>query len=409
MNSDNIMTKRFDVVICGGGLVGLTLGLAMGRYGVKTAIIDSTPVDKMVASSFDGRVSSIALGSKHVLETIGVWHHLNLSAQEILEIRVSDGNSPFFLHYDHMELGDEPLGWMVENRLLRGALISEVEKCDVVEHLTPVTVSAVSFDENYTTLSLSDGTDLSANLAVGADGRRSFLRNLAQIDTIEWPYKQIGIVCTVRHQFSHNSIAHEKFRPSGPFAILPMTNNRSSLVWTESANLAPKILNLPDEIFLSELSDRLGDFLGEIQVDGPRWSYPLSLCQARSYIAPRLALIGDAAHAIHPIAGQGFNLGIRDCATLAEIVVERLRLGLDVGSPDLLQKYERLRRFDSMMLAGVTDGLNRIFSNDLPPLKLLRGAGLASINQMPPLKRIFMRHAMGLSGNLPRLAQGKPI
>jgi len=403
------MTNKYDVAICGGGLVGLTLGLALARYGVETAIIDSTPLDDLLSKDFDGRASSIALGSKNVLSAIGVWSYLESDAQPILQIRVSDGNSPLFLHYDRLDLGEEPLGWMVENRILRISLLKALKNFNKVSHFAPESVKSFNVSDDIAIMKLSNGRIIESSLAVAADGRNSFLRSESGIKNIELSYNQVGIVCTVKHQFPHQGIAHEKFLPSGPFAILPLTSNRSSLVWTENSVLAPKILSLDKEDFLRELLHRFGDFLGEIELEGPRWSYPLSLSYAKEYVAQRTALIGDSAHSIHPIAGQGFNLGIRDCAALAEVIVETRRLGLDVGSEDLLKQYQRFRRFDSAMFTAVTHGLNLLFSNQNSSLQIIRRFGLAGINQSPPIKKFFMRHAMGLIGDLPRLVRGEQI
>ena len=246
-------------------------------------------------------------------------------------------------------------------------------------------------------------------LAIAADGRQSALRELAGIDVVRWSYPQTGIVCAVTHEAPHHGIAHEHFLPSGPFAILPMTRNRSSIVWTERNDLAPAILELDDDAFAAELKRRFGDFLGDVRVGPQRWAYPLSVVHARDYVAPRVAAVGDAAHAIHPIAGQGFNLGLRDVAALAEIIVDRLRLGLDPGDTEALMRYQKWRKPDNMMMIAATDTLNRLFSNDVAPVRVARDTGLALVNQLPPLKRVLMRHAMGLVGDLPRLTRGEPL
>jgi 2-octaprenyl-6-methoxyphenol hydroxylase len=246
-------------------------------------------------------------------------------------------------------------------------------------------------------------------LVAAADGKNSPLRKAAGIATLAWSYPQTGIVATVRHAEPHRGIAVEHFLAAGPFAILPMTEQRASIVWTERAALAPRLLALDDEAFLAELARRFGDHLGALALAGPRWSYPVSFLHARRIVAPRLALVGEAAHVIHPIAGQGLNLGIRDVAALAELIVDARRLGLDIGSAEVLQRYESWRRLDAMLLAGVTDGLNRLFSNSLAPVRAARDLGLAAVDRLPPLKRLFMRHAMGLSGELPRLCRGEPL
>ena len=303
----------------------------------------------------------------------------------------------------------DPLGFIVENRAIRAALLARAGALVALRHLAPASVEALETTAGGIEARLADGRCLRARLAVAADGANSGLRAAAGIETVRWSYEQTGIVCTVEHERPHRGIAHERFLPAGPFAILPMTGNRSSLVWTERADLAPALMEAPPAVFARELGARFGDFLGALEPTGPRWSYPLNLTHAKRYVAPRLALAGDAAHAIHPLAGQGFNLGIRDAAVLAELVVDRARLGLDIGGDDVLVHYQRRRRFDSVVLIGVTDGLNRLFSNDSQGLRLIRDVGLAAVNEMPPVKRFFMRHAMGLAGDLPRLARGEPL
>jgi 2-octaprenyl-6-methoxyphenol hydroxylase len=264
------------------------------------------------------------------------------------------------------------------------------------------------------TLFLSDGSEIIAPLIVGADGARSKMRELAGIGVRHWTYPQSGIVCTVRHARSHHNVAHEHFLPAGPFAILPLADNRASLVWTERATLAPALIALPPDEFLAELATRFGDFLGDLALEGPIWSYPLSLHLAERAIDMRLALIGDAAHGMHPIAGQGFNLGLRDVAALAETVVDAARLGLDIGAGTVLRRYADWRRLDTLAMLGITDLLNRLFSNDVPPVRLARDLGLAAVNRVPPLKRFLMHHAMGMSatmtgGTLPRLLKGEAL
>lgn len=402
-------TSDADVLIVGGGLVGLTLAVALAGAGVRVTVIDRADPAAMKDAAFDGRVSSLAQGSVAILEGIGVWPAIAPAAEAILEIRVSDGASPLFLHYDHADVGERPLGYIAENRTSREALLKVAETLPDLRLLAPVTLGDLVRGADGVEATLEDGRMIRARLAVGADGARSQMRERAGISTVDWSYRQIGIVCTVAHERPHRGIAHERFLPAGPFAILPMTENRSSLVWTEKASFAPDILALDEAGFMAELSARYGDFMGHLEVVGPRWSYPLALRHARHYTSERLALVGDAAHAIHPIAGQGFNLGIRDAAVLAELIVDRLRLGLDPGSPDVLAHYQRWRRFDATAMIAVTDGLNRLFSNDIPPVRLARDLGLAAVNQAKPLKRAFMRHAMGMSGTLPRLARGERL
>jgi 2-octaprenyl-6-methoxyphenol hydroxylase len=402
-------TLRAELVVSGGGLVGLTLATACASAGLDVVVIDRETPPQMVAEAFDGRASAIAFGSQRVLQGIGLWDKIAAEAEPIREIRVADGDSPLFLHYDHSELGDDPLGYIVENRVLRRALFARLAELPTLRHIAPATVVSAERKAAGVTVRLDDGRSIAGALLVAADGRLSPLREAAGISAMEWRYKQIGIVCTVHHERPHLGIAVEHFLPAGPFAILPMTGDRSSIVWTERADLAPRMMALDEAGFHAELAQRFGDFLGKLTVVGPRWSYPLSLMHARRYVGDRLALIGDAAHVIHPIAGQGLNLGLRDVAALAELIVDSRRLGLDIGNGEMLARYERWRRFDNTTLAVVTDGLNRLFSNSVAPLAAARDIGLALVNRLPPAKRFLMRHAMGLVGDLPRLVKGERL
>ena len=400
--------ERFDIAVVGGGMVGLTLALGLEGVGARVAVIERASLEDMAEASFDGRGSAIAAGSQRILNGTGLWELLQADAEPINEIRVADGASQFFLHYDHREVGEGPLGWIVENAHIRRAFAQAVASSDVIVFENTALADA-RFEARSTTLKLADGRTVDAMLAIAADGRQSALRALAGIDVVRWSYPQTGIVCAVTHEAPHHGIAHEHFLPSGPFAILPMTRNRSSIVWTERNDLAPAILELDDDAFAAELKRRFGDFLGDVRIGPQRWAYPLSVVHARDYVAPRVAAVGDAAHAVHPIAGQGFNLGLRDVAALAEIIVDRLRLGLDPGDTEALIRYQKWRKPDNMMMIAATDSLNRLFSNDVAPVRMARDTGLALVNQLPPLKRVLMRHAMGLVGDLPRLTRGEPL
>jgi 2-octaprenyl-6-methoxyphenol hydroxylase len=400
---------RSELIVVGGGLVGLSLGIACASAGLEVAVIDREDPARMAGEAFDGRTSAIALGSQRILAGIGLWDGIAADAEPIREIRVADGDSPLFLHYDHEELGSDPLGYIVENRVLRRALFARARTLPTLRHLAPSGAALCERGRHGVTVTLDDGSVLRGALLAAADGGASPLRRAAGIRTFAWNYPQIAIVCTVRHERPHLGIAVEHFLPAGPFAILPMTGDRSSIVWTENAALAPRLLALGAADFRAELTQRFGDFLGRLEVVGPRWSYKLALMHAARYGAERLVLVGDAAHVIHPIAGQGLNLGLRDVAALAELIVDTRRLGLDIGNGDVLARYERWRRFDNTALAAVTDGLNRLFSNTVPPLVLARDAGLAAVNRLKPLRRLFMQHAMGMVGNLPRLVKGKPL
>ena len=396
-----------DLVIVGGGLVGMTLGVAAAAAGLDVIVVDREDPTAQLDRGFDGRASAIAHGSKQVLAAIGVWP-LVAETGAIEHIRVTDGPSLMHLHFDHAQVGEEPLGWLVENRHMRAALAQRAAAlADRLTVVAPAGVVSVDRQGARSTVTLADGRVLRAPLVVAADGRRSRLRDEAGIAVTEWGYGQTGLVCTVAHEYPHEGVAHERFLTPGPFAILPLAGNRSSIVWTERHEDAARIQALDDLRYLEELRARFGDFLGRLRLEGPRFAYPLALTLARRFVDRRLALVGDAAHAIHPIAGQGFNLGIRDVAALVEVMVQARRLGGDVGAPDVLAAYERWRRTDTMALVAATDGLNRLFSNDVAPVRLARDLGLAAVNRLGPVKKLAMRHAMGELGRLPALVQGR--
>ena len=425
-----------EVVIVGGGMVGLTLGLALAGAGLPVAVIERADPARVTGAAFDGRASAIARGSQQVLAALGIWPAMAAGAQEILHIRVSDGRiglgaSSLFLHCDYRGNGAErqagaALGYIVENRITRIALMQGAKAMARLELLAPAQLDRLeqTGDGEAVEAVLTDGRRVRARLAVAADGRESPLRKAAGIRVTAWDYPQSAIVCTLGHERPHHGVAHEHFLPAGPFALLPMTPGpmtpgpmkgeaegtpRSSLIWTERADLAPAMMALDAEDFARELERRFGGSLGKFRQIGGRWCYPLSLLHAERYLDRRLVLVGDAAHVIHPIAGQGLNLGLRDVAALAQVLVEARRLGRDLGSAQVLADYQRWRRFDNSLLMVVTDGLNRLFSNDLAPLRLVRDLGLAAVNEIPPLKRLLMRHAMGLVGELPRLIRGQAL
>jgi 2-octaprenyl-6-methoxyphenol hydroxylase len=403
-----------DVLVVGGGMAGMTLACALAGAGVAVTVIDREPPAATVAPDYDGRASAIAHASAMAFKGIGIWPLLEADASPIADIRVADGHairgiSPLFLHYDHRDLGDEPFGYIIENRHIRTALHTFAGRLPKLTLLAPAKMTALTRDSHHVEACLADGRRIRAGLTVAADGRSSQVRREAGIAVTSLRYRQTAIVCTVRHERAHDGVAVELFLPGGPFAMLPMTENRSNVVWSERTELASAYLALDDDVFLDELKHRFGDWLGAISLTGPRFSYPLGVQHAARYTALRLALIGDAAHAIHPIAGQGLNLGLRDVAALAELIVDSRRLGLDLAGPQVLERYERWRRFDNMLLTAVTDGLNRLFSNDVAPLRLARDIGLAGVNRLPPLKRFLMRHAMGVVGDLPRLVRGEAL
>jgi 2-octaprenyl-6-methoxyphenol hydroxylase len=395
-----------DVLIIGGGFAGGALACALGDQGLKAVVVEEQEPAAVLRQGFDGRASAISLTSRRFLERTGIWDGVADDACPMLDIRVADGDSRLFLHYDHREVGDEPFGHMVENRILRRATLNRlIEHVDAVL-LAPARLVSLSRGSDGVEGRLKGGGRIRAPLAVAADGRDSPTREDAGIRTTGWKYGQTAIVCTVQHAEPHRFVAVEHFRPAGPFAILPLHGNRSSIVWTERERLVPAIMALSEADFLVELRRRFGDFLGSLSVVGPRFSYPLSLQFAAAATAPRLALIGDALHAMHPIAGQGLNMGYRDVAALTDVLVEARAAADDLGSAAVLGRYARWRRFDNLQMLLATDGLNRLFSNDFAPLRLARDVGLALVNQLPPVKRLFMRHAMGLIGELPSLMRG---
>ncbi|MBA4210287.1 MAG: 2-octaprenyl-6-methoxyphenyl hydroxylase [Parvibaculum sp.] len=407
------MKPDSDILIVGGGLAGLPLALACAQGGLSVTVVDALDPATATDAAFDGRVSAIAFASCRMLAQLGVTQHLEGQMQPINDIMVSDGRvregaSPFFLHFDHKEIGDEPLGHLIENRHMRIALQKAVADQPLIRLVAPQSVKRVDYGAQAVA-TLGNGETVSARLCFAADGRGSPTREAAGIKTVGWDYGQTGIVCTVEHEVPHEGVAQEYFLPGGPFAILPMVGNRASLVWTEKTADAKAILSLPDDAFADEMRARFGDYLGACAPVGPRWSYPLTLQLARDYVRPRLALVGDAAHGIHPIAGQGLNLGLRDVAAAAEVVVDAARLGLDIGSLDVLERYQRWRRFDNVALSLLMDGLNRLFSNDIGPVRLARDLGLGIVQQIGPARRFFMRHAGGVVGDLPRLLRGEAV
>ncbi len=416
-----------DVLVVGGGMVGLTAAVALAQAGFAVVALDRAAPAAQLDAGFDGRVSAIAAGSRRVLEGLGLWNHVLAqgghykggAAEPIRDIRVSDGASAAFVHYDSRALAErgqapEPFGHIVENRVIRAALAARLKELPNLTLLAPAELIDVVNQPTRAIATLGDGRTVKAALIVSAEGKDSMLRQQRGIAVTRWSYPQSAIVCTIAHETPHGGIAHERFLSAGPFAILPMTDDergrhRSSLVWTEKTALAPVYLGLNKADFDAEISRRVGDFLGRVESVGPRWSYPLSLLHAERYTDERLALIGDAAHAIHPIAGQGLNLGLRDVAALAEVLIDAKRLGLDIGFGEVLANYERWRRFDNVLLAGITDGLNRLFSNSVAPIVLARRLGFRLVNRAGPVKTFFMKHAMGLVGELPRLARGEPL
>lgn len=418
MSDQRAHTQTVEAIVVGAGMAGMTLGHALASAGIEVAVIDRADPDTMQQAGHDGRTTAIAAGSASVLRGIGIWDGIGVHACPIETIRVSDNNSLMFLHFDHQETGDVPLGHIIENRLIRNALFARAADVPNLQVLAPATITGITRSENGVAVELENGDTLRARVVFACDGRGSATRKSAGIKITEWKYNQSSFVCAIAHEASHQNIAHERFLPGGPFALLPMLDlaepvdgltHQSSVVWSESNELVSAIRAMDDATFTTALAQCIGGFLGKIALSSPRWVHPLGLNHAFRYTDQRLALVGDAAHAIHPIAGQGLNMGIRDVAALAELVVDARRLGRDIGDPDILADYERWRRVDNMILTVTTDGLTRLFSNDIAPLRTIRDLGLAAVNATPPARRFFMRHAMGVVGELPRLVRGEAL
>ncbi|MCH2076290.1 MAG: UbiH/UbiF/VisC/COQ6 family ubiquinone biosynthesis hydroxylase [Rhodobacteraceae bacterium] len=403
-----------DILITGGGLIGSTLALGLAQAGFKVTMLDALPKGTRRKKGFDGRSYAMALATTKMLRTLGLWETLAPNAQPMNAIKVSDGRagqapSPFFMHFDHAEIGTEPMGYMIEDRHARIALLEAEAAEPNFEHIPEARVVSQMVEPGRATVTLEDGRELSAPLLIGCDGRASGTAERAGIKRMGWAYGQTALVCALHVEKPHEGVAHQLFLPEGPLAILPLTENRVGVVWTESEANAAGITGLDDEGYLEVLRPRFGDFLGDISLAGERFTYPLGLSLAQSFAADRVALVGDAAHGIHPIAGQGLNAGMRDVAALVEVLSEARQRGEDIGVALVLGRYQQWRRFDTATLALATDTFNRLFSNDIAPVRTLRDLGMGVVNALPGLRRTFIREAAGLTGDLPRLLQGRPL
>ena len=417
--------KRVDVLIGGAGLAGLALAVALRQaLGGPYAVAVADPALRRASS--DVRASAIVAAARRLFETIGVWDAVAVEAQPIVDMRITDSRlgdamRPVFLTFDGEVEPGEPFAHMVENAPLLAALAARAREVGVeifphaiVGHEIsrsppPESEAEHARPSHHVDATLADGGMIAARLLVAADGARSGIRRRAGIPTRGWDYPQSSIVTTVEHERDHGGRAEEHFLPAGPFAILPLKGRRSSIVWTEATAEAERILALPDADFHAELERRFGLHLGEIAAVGPRRAFPLGLSVARAFVAERIALVGDAAHVIHPIAGQGLNMGLKDVAALAEVIVDAARLGLDPGSEAALERYQRWRRFDTMAMGVATDGLNRLFSNRSEVLRAVRDVGMGLVDRLPALKRLFIREAAGLVGEVPKLLKGEAL
>jgi 2-octaprenyl-6-methoxyphenol hydroxylase len=408
------MARDCDVLIVGGGLNGPVLALALAQAGLSSIVLDAQPAAVRADPEFDGRAYALALSTRRMLGALGLWTGVADRAQPIEAIRISDGRAGegagrLFLHFDQNEIDEGPMGHVLEDRHLRGALIAAMAATPEVEHRGGSLVTGQAAAPGEVSVTLGDGALLTGAVLVGCDGRDSGVARRAGIRRRGWEYRQASLVCAVEHERPHRGVAHQFFMPEGPLAILPLPGNRSSIVWTESRERAAAIARLGEADYLAVLRPRFGDFLGEIGLAGVRYTYPLGLSLAERWVDARLALAGDAAHGIHPLAGQGLNLGLRDVAALAEVLAVAHRRGLDLGAPDVLAEYQRWRRFDTALLAAATDGLNRLFSNDNPLLRLGRDLGLGLVNRLPELRRALIGEAAGLTGDLPQLLRGRRL
>jgi 2-octaprenyl-6-methoxyphenol hydroxylase len=408
--------ENFDLVIGGGSFVGLALALGLAKSapgGFRIAIVERMPPQEARQGAFDGRAVALTASAKGLLEAIGVWPELAPEAQPVERIDITDSalEMPLrsvLLHFEPSQEG-EPTAYVTENARLRQLLFAAAETCADITLISPDTIRALDVGEARATITLASGRMLVAPLIVAADGQNSALRGMAGIKVVRWASEQVAITGTITHEKPHGGRAVQHFLPSGPFAILPMTGNRASIVWTERAEEARRIMALDEAAMIAEIEKRAGLTLGQIALPEKLASFPLSMTLARAFAGPRVALAGDAAHALHWIAGQGLNHGLKDAAALAEVLIDAARLGLDIGALNVLQRYERWRRFDSATSAATGAALNLIFSNENMPARMIRQFGLGLVDRLPPLKSVLMREAAGLTGELPKLLQGRLV
>ena len=412
------MSETCDIIVIGAALNGMAAALSLGGRRVKrplnVVVVDSKDPRAFASNSFDGRASAITAAARRMFEALGIWEKVAHEAQAMMDIIVTDSATPgaarpVLLAFGPEDMKGGPSSHMIENRFLYGAMLEEAMSSPAIRFHVGQPVEAYHFGPGLAAVTLADGTVLRASLIVAADGRNSPAREAAGIRLIGWPYDQMGLVATVEHELPHNGRAEEHFTPSGPFAILPLPGNRSSLVWSERTEAAQRMLSLPMDQFEEELKLRFGSHLGNVRLISGRHGYPLAMYIADTFTKPRLALVGDAAHVLHPLAGLGFNLGLRDVAALADCLHDAAALGLDIGSEAVLDRYTQWRRFDTVATGAAMDGMNRLFANTNPVLTLLRRAGLMAVNRMGGLKSVFVSEAAGIAGSLPRLLRGERV
>lgn len=401
------MSDRFDVVIVGAGMVGSTLACSLGATSLRVAVLEAhQPQMQWDDDSIDMRVSAITAASQQIFIRLGVWQ--DMVAQRVSpfrEMHVWDEGGHGEIHFDSADIGEERLGYIIENRVIQRALLDKMENLANIELISPVRLESMKITAESGELQLEGGRCLTARLVVGADGANSHVRQLAGIGTQGWPYDQKAVVASVRTTLSHRETAWQRFLPDGPLAFLPLNNGRCSIVWTTSPEHAGELLHMDDQAFMVELTHAFDTRLGEVVECGPRAAFPLRLQHSINYVRERLALIGDAAHTIHPLAGQGVNLGLLDAAALLDVLSDAVMKGRDIGAYYVLRRYERWRKGDNLVVMAVMDGFKRLFGSSFVPLRIFRNAGLNITNGLLPVKTRIIEHAMGLKGDLPRLAR----
>ncbi len=405
------MTYDYDLIIVGGGMVGASLACALGDTPLRIGVVESQPAQtEWPANSYDIRVSAITRATEQVFRMVGAWEGMETRrVTPYCAMSVWDGTGSGQIDFDCADLGEPNLGHIIENRVILAALLERMARFGNIELLCPAQVTALTRDEGGASLSLEGGRELCARLIVGADGANSWVRQQAGITTTGWSYEQTAVVATIRTSEHHRGVAYQRFMPEGPLAFLPMPGGLSSIVWSTTPERAGELMAMEDEAFLAELQYSFGERLGAMVSTGPRGAFPLLLRHANNYCDERVVLVGNAAHAIHPLAGQGLNLGVSDVAALAEVLLQAQNKMRDIGEFSLLRRYERWRKADNVAVMAAMDGFKRLFSNDIPPLSLLRNVGLTLADHSGPVKNAMMRRALGLSGDLPRLSRGKTI
>lgn len=396
-------------LIIGGGHAGLLLALALERVGLPVRLIEAQPVAAIRDARFDGRALALMYGSKRVFDGLGLWPALADLAEPVWGVRVEDRGSGAAIAYDAREVGDHPFAYGITNQALRRRLLELVLARPLIEVVAPARITEIGRRADRARVVLDDGRELVGPLIIGADGRGSMVRARAGLEGERWQYPQTALTFALRHRRSHGGLVREYLSSAGPLALLPLASDRCSVTWIERHAVAGRLLAGDRDALLAALRERIGDELAPAALCGRPSAHPLAGHRARRFVAPRIALVGDAAHAVHPIHAQGFNLGVRDVAALAEVLTDAWRRGLDLGGAEVLVRYDRWRQADTRFVVGLTDGLNRLFSTDLLPARLLRGAGLAALSRLAPLRHLAMRRGMGLSGDLPRLARGEAL